>query len=244
MTQGLTASIVVNAANTQDLERTLASVQFADEVRVAEVKEVEDADHSRGSFRTEAFAQARHPFVLCLGDGEVVSPPLRAELAALMALPPSAEAPAAYRVPRRAIYLGRAVRCRAWQGEGDLRLIDRRKTSAGVAGGRIAIPGGSPGETRVGELRGEILWNGTMSLASLLHDLARETGMAAGSPPALRELATAPIMELWRSFLRAGGLQSGGAGFLLAAMDSLEVLVRVARRWEAANRRSEARPHR
>ena len=231
MNQGLTAGIVVGPGGSADAERIAHSVRFADEILILEV-DAGDPARSRAACRADTFARARHPLVLCLADGEQVSPALQAELAALIALPARADAPAAYRVPRRCHYLGRAVHCRAWQGEGDLRLLDRRRASgAGVVGGRIAVADGA----KVGELRGEILWDGTVSLASLLRDLARPAPAAGGGVP-LGELATAPIVELWRSFLRGGGVQGSGPGFLLATMDSLETLVRLARRWEAANR--------
>ena len=229
MTQGLTASIVVNAGNPSDLSRTVDSVSFADEVLV---KEVNPADEVlfRPASRAGTYSLASHPFLLYLADGEVVSPALRAELTALMALPAAVAAPAAYRVPRRATYLGRSVRCPAWHGEGDLRLIDRRQTSVSLSGGRILLSKGA----EVGDLRGEIHWNGTLSLGSLLRDLARSPAVE-GPPPPLLDLATEPVSELWRSFLRRGGVQGGGAALLLATMDSLEVLVRLARRWDAAN---------
>jgi hypothetical protein len=208
----------------------LASVAFAGEVRVLET--TGGAPPEAAQVRA-AVAGARYPVVLLLAGDEVASPALAAEIGSLLARAPKA---VAYRVPRRGQYLGRAVACPDWQGVGSIRLLDRR-AAMGVddrAAPAIKRP--------AGELRGEILVSGSMSLQSMLRDLAGASREVGGGSPSAVQLVTAPFFELWRSFWRRGGFGGGRAGFFLAAMDSLYVLVRLARRYARAERAAGAAP--
>lgn len=207
----------------------LLSVAFAGEVRVVET--VGGALPEAAQVRA-AVAGARYPLVLLLAGDDVASPALASEIGSLLARAPTA---VAYRVPRRGHYLGRAVACPDWQGMGPIRLLDRR-----AAMGGDFDPAARAIKRPAGELRGEIVVSGAMSLQSMLRDIASASRAAGGGSPSAGQLVTAPVFELWRSFWRRGGFGGGRAGFFLAAMDSLYVLVRLARRYARAERAADA----
>jgi hypothetical protein len=224
LSAGLTVCLLVSPDPERDGVRTQAraSVAFA-----GEVLEVESGGSASERARrlSAAIARARHPFVFVLAENEALSQALAKELQAVLARGPGAQG---YRVPRRGRYLGRSILCPEWQGMGPVRLIDRRATFAiDPERGAIAVLG------EEGELRGELHGGSPLFLQGMIRDITLATRGATGPPPPPRRLFTAPMIELWRSFLRRGAVGGGRAALFLATMDSFYVLVTLARQWAA-----------
>ena len=140
-----------------------------------------------GEQKAFALAQARQPWVLSIDADEVVTPALRSEIEAALAVPSSC---LGYRMPRLTSYLGRPIRHCGWYPLPVLRLFrrDRARFTDALVHEEVLVDG------PVGDLRADLLHASYDSLA--VH--AVKTRLYSGYEARMLE----------RRSVRAGGLRS------------------------------------
>jgi glycosyltransferase involved in cell wall biosynthesis len=234
------------------IEAALASVAWADEVIVVDSESTDatvDLARARGA-RVEvrpwpgysaqknyAASIASHDWILSLDADERVTPALAAEIRALLAADPPSRG---YRIPRISHYLGRWIRGTDWFPDYQLRLYDRR---AGTWNGRrvhesVAL-NGAPGVLR-GELEHHPYRDISHHLATIdrYTTLAAEEMRAGGRRVPLAAVALHPPFAFLRNYVLRGGFRLGGVGFVVSALNSYYVFLKLAKAWAASAPRS------
>ena len=229
----------------QNLPRALESLRLADEIvvvdsgstdRTVEVARQHGARvvvHPLTNFAEQknfAAAQATHDWILNLDADEVISPELADELRAWKERPPEA---VAYRMPRKANYLGSWIRHSGWYPDPKVRLYRRdRARFVGALHESVQVDG------TVGELRGEILHYTCDSLADHVAKVNYFTTLAARelhaqSPNSGRgwlvSLLFAPPLTFLRTYLFQQGFRDGYRGLLIAGMAGFYTFLKYAK---------------
>jgi glycosyltransferase involved in cell wall biosynthesis len=243
----VTATLVTrNEAS--NIGAALASVAWADEVVVVDAESTDDtvriaeAAGARIDVRSwpgysaqknYAASIAAHDWILSLDADERVTPSLAGEITALLATEPQRRG---YRIPRLSHYLGRWIRGTDWYPDYQLRLYDRR---AGRWNGRIVHESVSlDGEP--GVLRHDIQHFPYRNISDHLATIDRYTTLAAeqmraeGKVPSLAGVVVHPPLAFLRNYVLRGGFRSGGAGFIVSALNSYYVFLKMAKAREAA----------
>jgi glycosyltransferase involved in cell wall biosynthesis len=138
----ITLSVAIITLNEEaNLSRTLASVQFADEIVVVDSGSTDRTAEIATSFKARLFAEPWRGFaaqknfaierctgtwILSLDADEALSPELQTEIRALLSGTPSADA---YLLRRRNIFLGRWVRYGGYYPDAKLRLFRRHSAN-------------------------------------------------------------------------------------------------------------------
>lgn len=169
------------------------------------------AQHNR------ALALCRHDWVLFIDGDERVTPPLAAEIRALLAGTPAA---AGYWIPRHNQFFGYTLRGGGWYPDRQLRLM--RRTAAHYDESRLVHEFAAL-EGEAGALREHLLHINIEALGELwakqsAYALAEARMLhAEGRRARLRNLVGAPARELWRRYVRLGGWRDGPLGLFLCA---------------------------
>jgi glycosyltransferase involved in cell wall biosynthesis len=225
----------------------LASVAFADEIVVVDsgsrdrtleiVKGYTDRVYAREwkgwkDQKSWAAAQCRHEWVLTLDADEVVSPELRAAIAAVLGRETIGEN--GFQVPRRTFYQGRWIRHCGWYPDHKLRLY--RKEAAGFGGDDphevISVP------APVGTLTGDLLHYTYRDLRHQAQQLLRyalvnaEARYARGERFHLSGLIFGPLFAAFKSYLLQRGFQDGLPGLVISVMNGFYTFLKYARLWE------------
>lgn len=240
----LTATLITRNEE-QNLPRALASLNLADEIvvvdsgstdRTVELARQQGARviaHSWTSFAEQknfAATQATHDWILNLDADEALSPVLEAELRAWKEQTPIA---VAYRMPRKAYYLGRWILHSGWYPDPKVRLYRRdRARFVGALHESVAVEG------PVGELHGEILHYTCDSLADHIAKVNFFTTLAArqlqdesrnSAGRWLLPLLVAPPFTFLRTYIAQQGFRDGYRGFLIAALAGFYVFLKYAK---------------
>jgi glycosyltransferase involved in cell wall biosynthesis len=238
---------LISGAEAHRIGRALESVaDWAAEIIVVLNEEVTDGSeviaqrHGASVFRepwkghiaqkNSAAARANQPWVLGLDADEVVSAPLRTEIAALFEPAGRAETFAAYSFPRRSFYCGRWIRHGDWYPDRQTRLWQR---------GRAKWTGMDPHDKLVvegptGRLRADLLHFSNESIARQIAKIAPyQTGfvaqrVAAGRSAGLFELAVRPSWRFVRAYFLRLGFLDGWQGFYIARLTAFSTLTRYA----------------
>ena len=240
---------VITRNESANIDAALGSVAWADEVIVIDAESTDDtaAIARRHTPRVEvrpwpgfsaqknyAASLATHDWILSLDADERVTPALAAEIRALL----SAEPPVrGYRVPRVSHYLGRWIRGTDWYPDYQLRLYDRR---AGAWNGRrvhesVRLASGEPGR-----LTHELEHFPYRDISDHLSTIDRYTTLAAeqmaadGSTATIVGVALHPPFAFLRNYVLRGGFRLGSAGFIVSALNSYYVLLKLAKARERA----------
>jgi glycosyltransferase involved in cell wall biosynthesis len=140
-----TLSVAIITLNEEaNLARTLASVQFADEIILVDSGSTDHTVEIAESFHAKAFIEPWNGFaaqknsaidkcsstwVLSIDADEELTPELQTELRHLLqsgsTTPDAAPTPAAYRIPRRNLFLHRSIRYGGYYPDAKLRLFRR-----------------------------------------------------------------------------------------------------------------------
>ena len=221
-------SVVIIARNAAaQLPDCLRSVAFADEVLVVDSGSDDDtvATAERAGARVIykewlgfgpqkqfAVGQARHDWVLCLDADERVSPELKSAITQTLAAPRYR----AFDMPRRNRFMGRWLK----HGEGypdyNLRLFHRahaRWSDDAVHEHVIAA-------TPVGRLRGDLLHESEVDIATYLDKQNRYTSLqahkmfAAGKRATIFNLVSNPLLRFVRMYLFRLGMLDGVPGLI------------------------------
>ena len=234
----------VISLNEEDrIERCLTSMDFCDEILVldsgssdrtceiaracgARVEQQEFLGHREQKQR--AVDLAEHDLILSLDCDEVLSPALRKELELILVHSIPADV-AGYSMPRRNIYLGRAMRHGAFWPDRKLRLFDRRAARWGGTDphDRVELmPGPSHAKTVV-ELAGEIVHDSYRSFAEHRSTVRKFADIAAHAlaSEGRRSQPWTPVLRGVSAFVKGavlkGGVLDGWRGLAAAWMSGL-----------------------
>jgi glycosyltransferase involved in cell wall biosynthesis len=243
---GLTA-IVPTFNEEANVSDCLASLGFADEILVVDSfstdRTVELASkHPRVRVLPHAYAgngpqcnwamdQAAQPWVLIVDADERVTPELGNEIQALLAGRPASPQ---YRLRRRNLFLGRAIRGSGWGRDRLVRLL--RRGSARYPERRVHadIETANPVPT----LSAPLIHLTCRSLGQYIEKLhryaewgagdLRERGRSAG----WKEIALRPAYRFFRSFVLEAGFRDGIHGLVLCGLQAYGVFLKWTRLWE------------
>lgn len=177
-------------------------------------------------------AQAHGDWILALDADELVSAPLRQEIAAILA---GGGEHVGYAIPRRNVFWGRWVRHGGLYPDWQLRLFRRGQ-------GRFverSVHESVTVDGSVGRLAGHLEHRSYRDVADFLEradrysTLAAEEWLASGrrSRP-LVDLVGRPVGRFLGMFVARAGFLDGWRGFLLAVLYGYYVLMRSAKVWE------------
>ena len=255
----LTAT-VITLNESANLRAALESVSWADEIVVVDSESTDDtAAIARGftdkvivrpwpgyiAQKNFAAEQAAHDWILSLDADERISPPLAAEIRALVRQPGApatrtwgggVEPPAAagYRMPRVTFHLGRWIRSTDWYPDYQLRFYDRRRARWVGRYVHESVKADGP----VVDLKGEILHYAYRDLAHHFQTMDRYTTLAArqmfedGRRAGVLDLAMHPPAAFLRNYLLRGGFRDGVPGLIVSAMNARYVGLKFAKLWE------------
>ena len=180
----------------------------------------------RAAQRRFAVAEARSAWILFLDADEEATPPVEAEVRAVLSAPRFD----GYRIPRRGLFLGTWIRHGAWGRDRVLRLA--RRSAARVADRRVheAMEVDGP----VGDLSAPLLHHSQPDLASVGRKFGRYVELAAqdladrrrGRGVAAWETALRPAGDFVRDYVLRLGFLDGTAGLLLASVGALSTMAK------------------
>lgn len=203
-----------------------------------------------------AAEQASHDWILSLDADEALTEGLSGEITRLKqaaaqagrmprglpesglpesGLPGQAALPAAYRMPRRAQYLGRWIRHSGWYPDFKVRLYDRR--SARWVGDYVHESVQVDGTIET--LGADLLHYTCDSLSQHLRTLDRYTTLAAaelraqGRRTNVARLLVDPAWTFFRSYLLQQGFRDGRQGLIISAMAAWYVFLKWAKTLES-----------
>jgi glycosyltransferase involved in cell wall biosynthesis len=236
-----------------DLERCLASVDWADEIVVVVDDKSRDETESvarRLASRVERFVYAgdveqkrtctglaKHDWVLVVDPDEVVTEALAASIRNRLASHGSDSADpeiVAYRINRSTYHLGRWIRHGDFYPDWKLRLYRRSRASwvGRDPHGRVEVEG------RVADLDGELLHYSYRDLADQIGRIQFFSDQAAaalvrdGIPFRLGHLVLRPPARFLRIYLLRQGFRDGLPGFIIACASAFYVFLKYAKHWE------------
>jgi len=243
--------VVVTLNEAERIRACLESVVWADELVVVDAesqdktvliaRELTDRVFVRpwpgfAAQKNFAIAEATGDWILSLDADETVSPPLRAEIEAVVR---GAGEAAGYTVPRRNVFWGAWVRHGGLYPDRQLRLFRRGH-------GRFlerAVHESVTVDGAVGRLAGHLEHRSYRDVADFLAradrygSLAADEWLAAGRPVRpLRDLVARPIGRFLGMYLARAGFLDGWRGFLLATLYAYYVFMRSAKAWERVRR--------
>jgi glycosyltransferase involved in cell wall biosynthesis len=235
---------VITRNESANLDAALASVAWADEILVVDSESTDDtmaiARRHTGRVETRpwpgysaqknyAASRASHDWILSLDADERVTPALAAEIQSLLAAEPPRRG---YRAPRISHYLGRWIRGTDWYPDYQLRLYDRR---AAAWNGRrvhesVQLQAGEPGR-----LTHDLQHYPYRDISDHLATIDRYTTLAAqqmaanGKRPSIVSVALHPPLAFLRNYILRGGFKNGSAGFVVSALNSYYVFLKLAK---------------
>ncbi|HEX6463188.1 MAG TPA: glycosyltransferase family 2 protein [Vicinamibacterales bacterium] len=246
---------VITRNESGNIDAALESVSWADEIIVVDAESTDDtAERARkhgarvdvrawpgfSAQKDYAASIAANDWILSLDADERVTADLASEVRALLRSEPSNRG---YRVPRISYYLGRWIHGTDWYPDYQLRLYDRR---AAQWNGRrvhesVALKQGEPGRLRH-DLQHYPYRDISHHLATIDHytTLASEQMVADGRTPSIVSVALHPPFAFLRNYVLRGGWRLGSVGFVVSALNSYYVFLKLAKAWDR-NRSSEAR---
>jgi glycosyltransferase involved in cell wall biosynthesis len=242
---------VITRNESANLDAALASVAWADEILVVDSESTDDtaAIARRYTDRVEsrpwpgysaqknyAASRAAHDWILSLDADERVTPALAAEITALLAAEPPSRG---YRLPRISHYLGRWIHGTDWYPDYQLRLYDRR---AGTWNGRrvhesVQLAGSAPGH-----LTHDLQHYPYRDISHHLATIDRYTTLAAeqmatdGRHVSLAGVVLHPPFAFLRNYILRGGFRNGSAGFIVSALNSYYVFLKLIKTREILGR--------
>ena len=228
----------------------LESVAWADEIIVVDSGSTDDTvaiarrytPHVQthgwlgyGAQKNLAAAQASNEWILSIDADERVTPPLAAEIRALMQAGPAADA---YRIPRVSHYLGRWIRSTDWYPDYHLRLYDRRRARWSTRRVHESVQA----EGRIDRLSGELQHYPYRDISEHLGKIDRYTTLAAEEWAAEGRRATAlqafvyPRLAFFRNYVLRRGFRDGQTGLLVSMLNSYYVFLKYAKLIELQSR--------
>ncbi len=184
--------------------------------------------------RNAAIVQAAHEWVFALDADERISPPLAAELQAVVAAPRHE----AYAVRRRNVYLGRVMRYAGWGNDWTVRLFRRNRRFI-----ERRVHEGLEPVADVGRLDAALEHTPYRDLAHHWQKLTLYAGWGAqdlaenGRRMGLGDLLLRPPFTFFRTYVLQRGFLEGWRGAVLSGFAATSVFLKYARLWELKTRR-------
>lgn len=244
------SAILITRDEASNIEAALTSVAWADERLVVDCGSADAtvalarAAGARVAHRdwttyaeqkTHAGALAEHDWLFSLDADERVTPDLAGSIRRALASEPAV---GGFRVARVNHYLGRAIRCTDWYPDWQIRLYDRRRARWKPVAVHESVVIDGP----AGTLEGELTHFAYRDLSHHLRKIDHYTTLAAAS---LRErearvgaarLAAVPAATFLRNYLLRRGFTAGTPGFIVSAMNSYYVFLKLAKLWALERR--------
>jgi glycosyltransferase involved in cell wall biosynthesis len=252
----LTLSVAIITKNEEsNLERTLKSVRWADEIVILDCGSTDRTAEIARSFGAKFFVEAWQGFgaqknlaigkctsdwVLALDADEEVSGELAAEIRQLLAGTPAFEA---YLLPRWNYFLGRWIQHGGYYPDPKLRLFRR----GGFQFEERAVHETIQAKGPVGRMRGELIHHAYPTLDGYIEHMNRYSALGAGLALERGKTSRGWTAFLWRViavpvatfkynyFFRLGFLD-GREGLLLHLYHSAYVSWKYAKAWERGGR--------
>lgn len=239
-----TLSVVIVTLNEEEkLEECLESVKWADEIvvldSISQDRTVEIARRytdkvsqrrflGHGPMRNAAIESACGEWILCIDADERVTPELRAEIEQALAAPDAR----AYRMPRKAYFLGKWIRHCGWWPDYVLRLFrkDEGRYDDSLVHEQVVV-GSMPGILRSPLLHFTYANIGEYLKKTDSHTTwyAREEGHRASLPKCfLRAFA-----KFGKSYFLQRGFLDGREGLILSVLASYSTFIKHLKVWEA-----------
>jgi glycosyltransferase involved in cell wall biosynthesis len=185
--------------------------------------------------RRYALAKAEGEWVLSIDADERVTPELKAEIQACLDAPEFD----GYRIPRKALFLGRWIRHCGWYPGYVVRLVkrDRARVTERMVHEGMRVDGS------VGTLRNDILHFTYPTVATYFGRLSRYTSLAAeemhakGRKARISDLLLRPPSQFFKMYVARLGMLDGLEGFILSVFSSFYVFVKYAKLWELQRRK-------
>ena len=238
---------VITRNESANIDAAIESVSWADEIVVVDAESTDDtADRARrhrarvevrpwpgfSAQKNYAASIASNDWILSIDADERVTPDLADEIKALLAAEPSHRG---YRVPRISWYLGRWIRGTDWYPDYQLRLYDRR---AGQWQERRVHESVSLNSGEPARLVHDLQHFPYRDISHHLQTIDRYTTLAAddivagGRAPSIAGVALHPPFAFLRNYVLRGGFRLGSAGFVVSALNSYYVFLKLAKAWE------------
>jgi glycosyltransferase involved in cell wall biosynthesis len=247
---------VITRNEAANVEAALESVAWADEIVVIDAESTDRTAAIAGRLgarvevrpwpgysaqKNYAASIAAHDWILSLDADERVPPALAAEIQSLLRSDPPRRG---YRVPRISHYLGRWIRGTDWYPDYQLRLYDRRagRWNARRVHESVALDG------EPGRLTNDLHHYPYRDISHHLETIDRYTTLAAqqmradGRVPSIAGVALHPPFAFLRNYVLRGGFRNGSAGFIVSALNSYYVFLKLAKARERADAAAGVRP--
>ena len=244
---------VITHNESRNIGPALESVSWADEIIVVDANSTDDTVDIAKRYATRievrpwsgysdqknyAAGLASHDWILSLDADERVTPPLAREIRDLLNQGPQRKG---YRVSRVTFYLGRWLHSTDWYPDYQLRLYDRR---FGSWNPRRVHESFELRNERPGRLQHHLehfaYRDVSDHVTSIDHytTLAAEQWMTEGRRTNVLEIAVHPPVAFLRNYILRLGIRDGAAGFLVSALNSYYVFMKLVKLWEMQNRYS------
>lgn len=238
--------IVITKNEAHNIDACLASVAWSDDIIVVDAESTDDtAQLARvrtphvyvrkwegfSAAKTFAVSQTRHTWVLWLDADERVTPALAKEIASLHL---ESTTHAAYRIARRAYFLGRWINHSGWYPGRVARLFRKDKTHFTQS----AVHEGLEIEGTIIDLSQDLLHYTDPTLFHYFEKFNRYTTLAAvdavahGKHFSMSDLFIRPLWLFLKMYILKRGFLDGMEGLILALLSSAYVFTKYAKIWE------------
>ena len=227
------------------LDRSLAAVQWADEIVVVDSFSTDRTREIAGQYtplvfqhpwqgygrqKNLALSYATCPWVLSLDGDEVLSPALAREIQSLLARGPEHDG---YELPRMTYYLGRFLR-HTWFPDHKLRLFKRDL----VRWGEEEVHESLHLDGVSAKLKHPLFHYSFPTVSDHIHTIQRYTTLGAnmlnkrGKTFSLPRLLISPLAMFVKQYLLKGGFRDGVPGLIASVLSGVHEFVKYAKLYE------------
>ena len=239
------SAIIITCNEEKNIRRCLSSVDWADEIVVADSGSTDDTKKIASEFtqkvfdiRWEGFGKAKdfardkaaHQWILSLDADEMVTEDLRKEIQRAIE---SKEAFNGYYIPRKSNFLGKWIGHGGWYPDYVLRLLkkDKARFNHSVVHEKVEVEG------KTGYLRNDLLHYTDPNLDHYLGKLNKYTSLSAeellrkGKRATFMDIVFRPLMVFFKMYFAKKGFLDGLYGLILAVSSAFHVFSKYVKLW-------------